>query len=84
MKKKAYIQNDDNVTIIPLDVEVYTDCDGTSETEYEPIRVEFIGDTMWLEQENSFSIDPISEICLTGSQAKQLFSILSEKFLVRG
>jgi hypothetical protein len=84
MKKKAHIQNDHNVTIIPSVIDEYSDSSGTSYTEYEPIRVEFIGDTMWLEQENSFSTDPISEICLTGSQAKQLFSILSEKFLVRG
>jgi hypothetical protein len=84
MKKKAHIQNDDNVTIIPLEIEEYTDSSGTSVTEYESIKVEFIGDTMWLEQVNCFSTDPISEICLTGNQAKQLFSILSRKFLVGG
>ena len=71
MKKKAYIQNDDHVLIIKQD------------TEYEEVKVEFIGG-VWLSQMNGFSTDPLSEISLSPNQAKELYRILGQKYLVRG
>ena len=72
MKKKAHIQNDDNR------IEVRED------GEREQVLVEFIGDTVWLSQMNFFSTDPVSEVCLSENQAKELFRILSQKYLVGG
>lgn len=72
MKKKAHIQNDDNIHIIKPD------------DDFEEVSIEFIGDTLWLGQMNGFSTDPLSEVCLSRTQAKELFRILGQKYLVRG
>lgn len=72
MKKKAHIQNDDNLFVIREDDDM------------EEVKVEFIGNSMWLSQMNGFSTDPDSDISLSENQAKELFRILSQKYLVGG
>jgi len=72
MKKKAHIQNDDNLFVICEDDDM------------EEVKVEFIGNSMWLSQMNGFSTDPVSDISLSETQAKELFRILSQKYLVSG
>ena len=72
MKKKAHMQNDDNLFVIHEDDDM------------EEVKVEFIGNSMWLSQMNGFSTDPDSDISLSENQAKELFRILSQKYLVSG
>ena len=72
MKKKAHIQNDDNLFVIREDDDM------------EEVKVEFIGNSMWLSQMNGFSTDPLSEISLSENQSKELYRILGQKYLVRG
>ena len=72
MKKKTHIQNDDNMFVIREDDDM------------EEVKVEFIGNSMWLSQMNGFSTDPVSDISLSENQSKELFRILSQKYLVSG
>ena len=73
MKKKAHIQNDDNIHIIKAD------------DDFGEVSIEFLDDTMWIRQRSGFTVyHDEDEVCLSGNQAKELYRILGQKYLVNG